>query len=445
MLTLTSTEQTALSVLKNSGFDAYIVGGRVRDFLLGKRNGDIDITTNAEPSQIKLAFAEYKTVETGIKHGTVTVIIDDTPVEITTFRVDSGYSDNRHPDSVRFSTNLDEDLCRRDFTINAVAYNPDNGIVDKFGGTQDIHDKIIRTVGDPDKRFKEDALRILRALRFAAVLGFSIEPNTESALFRNKDLLAGISAERVRVELSKLLCGNDAKRIILDYTEILGVVIPEIVPMKNFDQINPHHIYNVLEHTAHVVSYTRPVTHLRFAALLHDIGKVPTFTVDANGIGHFYGHDRVSYEMSTGILKRLKFDNYTANRILTLIKYHDVIIKETAQDIKYCLNILTPSLFFELIELKRADNLSQSPLFSHKSEFDNMERIAHSVLANSECFSLDTLQINGKDLINLGFTDGKEIGKTLELLLDMVICGRLPNNHTDLTNFVISRKSSCHE
>lgn len=439
MIALNPTEQKILSVLKNNGFEAYVVGGRVRDSLLGRNNGDIDIATNAEPWQTELAFAEYKTIETGIKHGTVTVLVDGTPAEITTYRIDSGYSDNRHPDSVKFSKNLGDDLCRRDFTINAMAYNPESGIIDMFGGADDVHNKIIRTVGDPDKRFKEDALRILRALRFASVLGFSIEPNTESALFHNKDLLAAISAERIRIELGKLLCGNDAKRIILDYTEILGVIIPEIVPMKNFDQINPHHIYNVLEHTAHVVSYTRPTIALRFAALLHDIGKVPTFTVDENGIGHFYGHDKASYKMSIDILKRLKFDNSTAGKILSLVKYHDVIIKDTPQDIKYCLNILTPPLFFELMELKRADNLSQSPRFSHKSEFDSMEKTARDIIANGDCFSLDSLEINGDDLIALGITDGREIGKLLDLMLAMVMGGRLANTHTDLTDFILSR------
>lgn len=433
MIKLLKEAKVIIEKLNENGYKAYIVGGCVRDYLMGITPVDIDITTDAKPEEIKDVFSGYKVIETGIKHGTVTVIVDKNQFEVTTFRIDSEYSDNRHPDSVTFTSNLQEDLARRDFTMNAIAYNEEEGFFDYFNGIEDIKSKVIRCVGDADKRFKEDALRILRALRFSSVTGFNIEESTEKAIFKNKELLKNISAERVYVEFSKMLCGDNVKDIILRYTDVLGVVIPELLPMKDFDQRNPHHVYDVLTHSVIVVESIERKPYLRYAALLHDIGKPHTFSMGEDNLGHFYGHAKVSTSMACDILRRLKADNNTISKVEKLIKYHDTPIDNDDVTIKRRLNKIGEEDFFDLIKLMRADNLGQNPnLLYRQKEYDLIEERAIDILNEKECFSLKNLNINGEDIISLGIKEGKEIGSILNSLLDLVISNQIKNEKEEL-------------
>ena len=427
----------ALTMLESAGFEAFIVGGCVRDALRGITPKDYDITTSALPEETKSVFRDYRVIETGIQHGTVTVMMEGMPLEITTYRTEGTYSDNRHPDSVSFTASLREDVARRDFTMNAIAYSPARGLIDHFGGAEDIRGGIIRCVGDPDTRFREDALRMMRGIRFASALGFAIEENTAAAIRENKERISAVSAERIRVELTKLLCGANVKNVLMDWWDVLGVVIPEILPMHGFDQKTPYHIYDVWEHTAVAVSETPPMTHLRLSALLHDIGKPPSFFTDEKGIGHFYGHPAVSEKMAEEILTRLKYDNVTRRRVVTLVREHDRIIEPTEPAVKRALSRLTPEVFFNLLAIKRADNLAQSPDYRDRLEtYDRIESIAQNILAKNECISVSTLAVNGSDLIAIGMKPGKEIGEMLSRLLEQVIRGDLANDRDELLTYV---------
>ena len=427
----------ALSMLEDAGYEAFIVGGCVRDALRGITPKDYDITTSALPEETKSVFRDYRVIETGIQHGTVTVMMDGMPLEITTYRTEGTYSDNRHPDSVSFTTSLREDVARRDFTMNAIAYSPVRGLIDYFGGAEDIRGGTIRCVGDPDTRFREDALRMMRGIRFASALGFAIEEKTAAAIRENKERISAVSAERIRVELTKLLCGANVKNVLMNWWDVLGVVIPEILPMHGFDQRTPYHIYDVWEHTAVAVSETPPVTHLRLSALLHDIGKPPSFFTDEKGVGHFYGHPAVSEKMAEEILARLKYDNVTRRRVVTLVREHDRIIEPTETAVKRALSRLTPEVFFNLLAIKRADNLAQSPNYRDRLEtYDRIESMAQDVLERNECISVATLAVNGGDLIALGMKPGKEIGEMLSLLLEQVIRGDLANDRDELLTYV---------
>lgn len=427
----------ALTMLESAGFEAFIVGGCVRDALRGITPKDYDITTSALPEETKSVFRDYRVIETGIQHGTVTVMMEGMPLEITTYRTEGTYSDNRHPDSVSFTASLREDVARRDFTMNAIAYSPARGLIDHFGGAEDIRGGIIRCVGDPDTRFREDALRMMRGIRFASALGFAIEENTAAAIRENKERISAVSAERIRVELTKLLCGVNVKNVLMDWWDVLGVVIPEILPMHGFDQKTPYHIYDVWEHTAVAVSETPPMTHLRLSALLHDVGKPPSFFTDEKGIGHFYGHPVVSEKMAEEILTRLKYDNVTRRRVVTLVREHDRIIEPTEPAVKRALSRLTPEVFFNLLAIKRADNLAQSPDYRDRLEtYDRIESIAQNILAKNECISVSTLAVNGSDLIALGMKPGKEIGDMLNQLLEQVIRGKLENDRNVLLAYV---------
>ena len=428
MINLPTEAKTAIMLLNDAGFEAYAVGGIVRNSIMNLPLSDIDITTSALPHQTKEVFKDYTVVETGIEHGTVTVVLDGVPLEITTYRIEQGYSDNRHPDGVKFSTSLKDDCARRDFTINAICYNPLTGIADFYGGREDIAKGVIRCVGDADSRFKEDALRILRAVRFASVLGFRIEPATKKAIFENKDLLKNISAERIYAELIKLLCGKNVKNILLEYTDVLGVFMPEILPLKNFDQHNHHHIYDVLTHTAVAVESCPPVPALRLAALLHDFGKPETFTMDAKGVGHFYGHGDVSFSIAKNILARLKVSNEDFNLISHLVKYHDVLVEPNEKAVKRALNKHGEATLRLLLLLKRADNAGQNiALFNRKEEYDQLENVIDSVIQTSQCFSLKQLAVNGTDLMGIGIKPSAQMGKVLNTLLDMVINGEIAN------------------
>ncbi len=434
-MNMPDTVKKAIEKLNKNGFEAYAVGGCVRDSIMGRTPYDWDITTSASPDETKTVFENFRVVETGIKHGTVTVLVDDNPLEITTYRVDGEYSDNRHPDKVSFTKNLEEDLARRDFTVNAIAFNPQTGICDAFNGVKDIENKIIRCVGDPDKRFNEDALRIMRALRFASVLGFEIEENTEKSIRKNKRLLKNIAAERIQAELSKLLCGENAYKVLMSFNDVLSEIIPEIRDTVGFDQKTKYHIFTIWEHIVKSVESINPVLHLRLAMLFHDIGKPLSFTVDENGVGHFKGHAKKSFDIAEKSLNALRYDNETKEKVLTLIKYHDAVIEDDERLIKRWLNRLTPDGFFDLLKVKKADTLSQNPEFDRSAEIEVVSKKATEILNRNECFSLSSLAVNGDDLIALGVPQGKKIGKALEFLLMAVTDGKCENEREKLINF----------
>lgn len=421
----------AIKMLKDSGYEAYAVGGCVRDAIMDNEVDDFDITTSATPIQMQEVFKNERTFETGIKHGTITLVHERENVEITTYRVDGEYKDNRHPQNVEFTKKLENDLKRRDFTMNAIVYNENEGYIDLFNGIEDIKNKTIRAIGNPEERFNEDALRILRAIRFSSKLGFQIEENTKKAMVKCKHLLHNISVERIAVEINKFLLGKNVKNAILENYEILGEIIPEIKAMHGFDQKNSWHIYDVLTHTAVVVENTPPVPHLRLTALLHDTGKVHTFTVDENGVGHFYGHNEKSAEIAHEYLTKYKYDNFTKDRVYRLVKIHDTPIEPNKIFIKKRINRTGKDCFFDLIKIKRADNIAQNPQRVRLDVIDEIERIAEEII-NESCFSLKTLAINGGDLIKNGHTPGKNLGIILDVLLNEVMEEKIPNEREAL-------------
>lgn len=419
----------ALGELEKNGFDAYVVGGCVRDSILMKAPPDWDITTNALPKDINEVFKEYKTVDTGIKHGTVTVIIDSMPLEITTFRVDGDYLDNRHPDSVSFRSNIEDDLSRRDFTVNSLAFNEKCGIVDLFGGIDDIKRKIIKCVGNPDLRFNEDALRILRALRFSSVLGFELERLTSDSVIKNAYLLQSVSKERIQDELLKLICGKNVVNVLLKYRDVFAKIIPEIEPMFDFNQNNKHHVFDVWKHTVYAIGFSDPDPVVRMALLLHDIGKPHSYTVDSHGVGHFYGHGKLSAEISEIVLRNLKFSNEMAKTILTLVEHHDISITPNERIVKRRLANFTLPILKLLLRVQTADSLAHNPIYAgYTEEIKEIGRIVDKVIADEQCFSLSSLAIDGNDLINVGIEEGKSIGKILNALLVDVIEENTPNN-----------------
>ena len=431
MIKLSDGAIKAIKILNEAGYEAYAVGGCVRDAIMGNSINDFDITTSATPEQMLIAFKGEKIFETGIKHGTITFVHDRENVEITTYRVDGEYEDNRHPRSVEFTKKLENDLKRRDFTMNAIVYNENEGYIDLFGGMEDIKNKKIRAIGNPKDRFTEDALRILRAIRFASKLGFEIEENTKKAMLECKHLLHNISEERIAAEINRFLLGKNVKNAILENYEILGEIIPEIKVMHGFDQRNDWHIYDVLTHTAVVVENTPPVPHLRLTALLHDTGKVHTFTVDQNGIGHFYGHNDKSAEIAREYLNNYKYDNFTKERVYKLVKIHDSPIELDRIFIKKRINRIGEECFFDLIKIKRADNIAQNPKKVRLDVIDEIENIATDIV-NESCISLKTLAINGSDLIKDGHSPGKNLGIILDTLLTEVIEEKLQNEREAL-------------
>lgn len=432
MVQLSEEILTIISLMEEKGYEIHLVGGFVRDSIMGKKADDADFATNASPEETLEVFKDFHTLETGIKHGTVTVIINHKPFEITTYRTEKGYSDCRHPDEVSYAEKIEDDLSRRDFTVNSIAYSPSKGFVDLYNGKKDIERKIIRCVGEPEKRFTEDALRIMRALRFSSVLSFSIEEETEKAMFKCRDLLNNISKERIFIELSKMLCGENVREVLSKYSDILSVVIPEIKEMKGFQQHNFHHIYDVLNHTAIVVENAPALPHLRFAALFHDCGKPECFSLDKDGVGHFYSHASISARKADEALQRLRCDNKTRERVVKLIKLHDAPIEESEIVIKKKLSKYGEDLFFDLIALKRADTKGLAPEFHNRKEhFDTLQSIAKKLLSEKPCFSLKNLAVNGNDIAELGFK-GREIGEVLNKLLNAVIENRIPNEKTSL-------------
>ena len=414
--------QYVLERLEDAGFAAYAVGGCVRDTLLGRTPGDWDVTTAARPEQVLALFDGYA-IPTGLKHGTVTVRAGEMHIEVTTFRADGTYTDHRRPDQVFFSDRLEEDLCRRDLTVNAMAMDVDGRITDLYGGREDLAAGILRCVGGPERRFEEDALRILRTLRFAGVLGFAIERRTVAALREKAPLLSYIAPERVLSELDRLLCGAFVLPVLLDYPDVLGVCLPEITPCVGFDQHNRHHIYDVWGHTAHAVAAAPAEKVLRWAMLLHDVGKPACFTMDEGGVGHFYGHPAISAELAETACRRLRMDNRTAEQVVTLVRWHDRDIPRTEKAIARAVSQLGEETFRQLLEVKRADNAAQSPDDRPRLvDIQRAEDILDALLARRQCFSLRELAVDGRDMMALGLR-GRDIGAALQFLLDAVLDG----------------------
>lgn len=440
MMELPPQVNTVFEMLEAAGFEAFLVGGAVRDYVRSNSPAkDWDITTNALPEQVEQVFAGFQLIETGLKHGTVTVVIDYEPLEITTYRIDGDYTDHRHPDTVSFTRNLKDDLERRDFTMNALAYNPKTGVVDLVGGGADIEEGIVRCVGDPDRRFQEDGLRMLRALRFASVYGMVIENNTAEAIHRNKDLLLDIAAERIQAELTKLLCGKGVADILCEFADVIAVPIPELEAMFGFEQHNPHHDKDVWNHTIAVVESVSSEPIMRWAALFHDIGKPSCFVLAEDGIGHFYGHADKSTDLTEAILTRLRFDHAGRNHIVKLVRYHDMPITADRKLVKRLLSKHGEEAALQLIELHKADTMGQSAICKHRiSIFEEVSQIVHEILQEESCFSLRDLAVNGHDMVTLGFR-GPAIGRVLQECLDAVLDERIPNEHEALMTFVKNR------
>ena len=418
-----------LNRLTAAGFQAYAVGGCVRDSLLGTVPGDWDICTSALPEETEACFSDLRVVETGLKHGTVTAIFQGVPYEITTFRSDGNYLDHRRPQQVNFVRTLKEDLLRRDFTINAMAVGLDEEIQDPFGGRQDLTDGIIRCVGDPDTRFTEDALRILRGLRFASRLGFSIAPETAAAMERNKNLLSYVSGERIYKELTGILIGTYAQSVLEQYGGVLAAVLPEIQPSMGFLQRNPFHNRDVWQHTLEALGKSRPDPIVRWALLLHDLGKPDCFTLDDRGIGHFYGHPQRSMELAEQILDRFHGDKKTRDTICLLVRDHDREAPATIKNARRWIARYGRDNVRLLLEVKRCDCLAHVDTPKTRARYNNlmeMTRLIRECLETEQCFSVRDLPVKGGDVMALGVPAGPQVGRILERLLDGVLDGTCP-------------------
>ena len=426
--------QKIISVLQQNQYEAYVVGGCVRDSLLGKEPHDWDICTNALPAEVERSFSGYRIIETGIKHGTVTVLCDDGAYEVTTYRTDGEYTDHRRPDHVEFVSCLQADLSRRDFTINAMAYNEESGLVDMFGGFSDLNAGIIRCVGSPDKRFQEDALRILRAIRFASAYGFAVDEYTSASIHKNANLLPYVARERIFVEICKTLAGQGSAEMLMAYKDVFSLIIPELKPCVGFDQNNPYHSFDVYDHIAHAVgAYTGTDNTVNLALLLHDIGKPLCYIENETG-GHFPEHNKVSRDLAKSVLDSLKVDNQTRHDVLELVIFHDAEIKATQKSLRRWLNRIGETQLRRLFVVRRADIAAHSEKNKqkHLNECDAVEAVLEEVLEGEQCFALKDLHINGNDIMDLGLTQGREVGAILNWLLYEVIEGRLENRHHDL-------------
>lgn len=415
-----------LTPLAQSGFSAYVVGGALRDTLMHRPVHDLDIATSATPEQVKTVFAHCKVIETGIRHGTVTVFSGGLQAEITTFRQEGNYSDRRHPDEIAFTTSIASDLSRRDFTINAMALGP-GGLLDPYGGQADLVNGLIRCVGDPDTRFDEDPLRILRGLRFGACLGFAFEGATAQAMRQCKGLLGGVSAQRIVAELKRLVCGTAAKAALLEFQDVVAAILPELAPTMGFEQHNPYHRYDVYTHSVTVLSQVPSEPIVRLSALLHDIGKPACYTVDKAGTGHFHHHAEAGGELAQGLLKRLKFDNASRQQITTLVRQHGRTLRMQPQQVHGALAELGPALFFSLLDLDQGDNLSKSEkALVPESHWQQLRLTAQQLIDCGACLRMQDLAIGGNDLLLLGYT-GPKIGAALNGLFQQVLQGKLQN------------------
>ena len=431
--------QNCIDLLEASGFSAYAVGGCVRDACLGRTPHDYDLCTNAWPSQTEAVFRDFRLVLAGEKHGTVTVITEDGPVEITTFRTEGGYRDNRHPDWVKFVPDIQGDLARRDFTVNAMAYSPTRGFADPFGGREDLRNHVLRAVGDPEARFREDSLRILRGVRFAARFGLTPEEHTMQAMLSQAGLMENLARERVFEELCKLLLVAKAEDITR-FAPILAAVIPELAPMIGFDQRSPHHAYDLITHTAHVVEGVPPTLPLRWAALLHDTGKVKTFTLDATGRGHFYGHAKDSAAIADDILRRLKAPTALREEVVPLIGRHMTRLQPDRKLLRRQVSKYGFPMVEAQLALQQADMGSKGTVEDDGSAvFAEVRQLLADLKAEDACLSLKDLAVNGNDLMALGF-QGRAIGACLNRLLELVVEERLPNKKEALLAFAAGIK-----
>lgn len=427
--------QRCIDRLEQAGFAAYIVGGCVRDAQLGLTPSDYDMCTSALPEQTEAVFSDFSLVLAGKKHGTVGVITAGGVVEITTFRTEGNYTDNRHPEWVRFVPSIEEDLARRDFTVNAMAYSPFRGLADPFGGREDLKLGILRAVGDPAQRFREDALRILRGSRFAAKYRLTPETETLNAMIGLRHLMDNLARERVFEELCKLLLSatyEDLQR----FAPLLGAVIPELEPQFDFDQRSPHHAYDLFTHTAHVTAALPADLPLRWAGLLHDTGKIPTFTTDETGRGHFYGHAGAGAEIADGILRRLKAPNQLREQAVQLISLHMTKFPPEKKVVRRWLSKLGPDTLDALLTLQEADMGSKGTgVRDDMEQFSALRAIIAEIQAENACLSLKDLAVKGNDLMALGFS-GRDIGQRLNRLLELVLDEQLPNEKETLLKFI---------
>lgn len=431
-------------ILQHRGYEAYVVGGCVRDSLLGLEPKDWDICTSATPEEMKAIFSDccIRTIDTGIKHGTITVNMDNLgKFEVTTFRVDGNYSDNRRPDSVEFTDSIYKDLSRRDFTINAMAANQ-AGLIDKFNGCEDLRNKTISCVGNPNDRFQEDALRILRAMRFASVYGFTIDDTTSEAIHKNKHLLKNIAVERIQCELCKMLQGQGALDVLLNYSDVIATIIPEMEPCIGFNQNNRYHEYTVYDHIAHAVShYDGDDMVVRLALFLHDIGKPNCYTEDEKG-GHFHGHGVFSYYNSEKVLTKLRFDNTTKKDVLELVLYHDASIEPTYKTVRRWLNKIGEKQFWRLLDIRMADIKAHAKgtQESRIERCNSLREIANEIIEQNQCFKLKDLVVDGHDVMNLcNIKEGKDVGRILNEILNAVINGELENERTAIVKYLTTK------
>lgn len=430
--------ETIINRLNERGYEAYVVGGCVRDSILGRTPNDWDICTSATPDKVIEIFADHEVIPTGLQHGTVTIVINHTPYECTTFRIDGDYSDNRRPDKVEFTTDIIKDLSRRDFTINAMAYNPKIGLVDPFGGAEDIKTKVIRCVGDAKERFTEDALRILRAVRFAVQLDFCIDSLTDNAIELLHKNLKNISIERITSELNKMIICPSFYRQMLCREFLFTLIIPELKECVSYDQHNPYHAYDLYMHIALAVGFGNRDTVTELALLLHDIGKPQCQVFDELGIAHYYEHAKISAFLADERLKAMKYDNDTRKKVVELISYHDATFNDEPKHIKKWLNKIGEEQFRRLLEVRYADIFAQNAMSMSQrlAYIDRIKERLDEVLASEQCFQLKDLAVNGNDLIGIGVPQGIQIGNTLNWLLDLVINGDVNNDKSELLNLV---------
>lgn len=430
-----------IDTLSAEGHQAYIVGGCVRDSLIGLEPKDWDICTSATPNVTKKCLSGYRIIETGLKHGTVTVVCDDGQYEVTTFRIDGNYSDNRRPDSVQFVDDINVDLSRRDFTMNAIAYNEELGLIDPFNGVENIQDRRISCVGNPNDRFKEDGLRILRALRFSAVYGFDIDYYTALSIHKNVELLKNISVERINAELCKILSGEHVLKILLDYPDVITYIIPELKRCVGFNQNNRYHKYDVYEHTAHAVSnYIGNDVCVNVALLLHDSGKPGCYSENETG-GHFYQHGYLSAKISESVVKRLRFDKQSQRDIIELVMFHDAVMEPNIKTARKWLNKVGEQQLRRLLDIRMADILAQSEytLDERIERRNKMLEFVNKAIEERQCFSLRDLAINGHDIISLGLNEGEEVGEALNYALNAVIEGSVENEKRKLIELIKSQ------
>ncbi len=433
-----------LSTLNGAGFEAYAVGGCVRDTLRGVAAQDWDLCTSALPQQVRSCFPGVRVLETGLRHGTVTLRLEGGQYEVTTFRADGPYSDGRRPDSVAFVPHLAEDLARRDLTVNAMAMDLHGGIHDPFGGQADLANRTLRCVGDPDRRFQEDGLRLMRCLRFAATLNYAIEPRTAAALERNLPMLDHVAAERIQAELSKLLLGGNCAAVLREHPAVFCRFWPQLAPLVTLEQRTPWHRWGGWEHTLHALAAAPEDLTLRLAVLLHDVGKPGSKTTDQAGQDHFYGHAKLGAQLAQAMLQALKYDNATQQRVVLLVRRHDVPIEDTEKSVRRWLGRLGPEVFFQLLELKRCDAIGQDrPHVPQRlAHIQRLRDLARQVIDQGQCFSLRDLAVDGRDVLAAGVPAGPAVGRALGELLDQVISGALPNERQALLDALRREEAS---